>query len=175
MTRLKNDTEDLFLSRTKNFEKLNKQTHTKPEETLEFKPTKSRETFDFSPPLSIEGSWMIGLISLEVNNSTFIITEENNKFQLYIDTFDEFSFERLKGELADNVNNSNISNDHLQDEEMEPLIFSAYRRLQTGRRMTDGYYMLLMGYATSLFRDFESYLRIVFGLDEDDTWLISKQ
>ena len=32
-----------------------------------------------------------------------------------------------------------------------------------------------MGYARSLFRDFESYLRIVFGLDEDDIHLILKQ
>ena len=32
-----------------------------------------------------------------------------------------------------------------------------------------------MGYARSPFRDFESYLRIVVGLDEDDFQLILKQ
>ena len=32
-----------------------------------------------------------------------------------------------------------------------------------------------MGFARSLFRDFESYLRIVIGLDEDDIQIISKQ
>ena len=32
-----------------------------------------------------------------------------------------------------------------------------------------------MGYARSPFRDFESYLRIVIGLDEDDIRLILKQ
>ena len=32
-----------------------------------------------------------------------------------------------------------------------------------------------MGFATSPFRDFENYLRIVFGLDEDDIWFILKQ
>ena len=32
-----------------------------------------------------------------------------------------------------------------------------------------------MGYARSLFRDFESYLRIVVGLDEDDIRLTLKQ
>ena len=32
-----------------------------------------------------------------------------------------------------------------------------------------------MGYARSPFRDFESYLRIVVGLDEDDIQLILKQ
>ena len=35
--------------------------------------------------------------------------------------------------------------------------------------------MLLMGYARSPFRDFESYLAIVIGLDEDDIQLILKQ
>ena len=40
--------------------------------------TKPRETFYFNPPLSIEGSWMIGL---EVFNSLFNISEENNKFE----------------------------------------------------------------------------------------------
>ena len=44
---------------------------------------------------------MIGLISLEVYNSIFKITEENNKFELHTDTFDEFSFEELKDELED--------------------------------------------------------------------------
>ena len=32
-----------------------------------------------------------------------------------------------------------------------------------------------MGYARSPFRDFENYLRIVVGLDEDDNQLILKQ
>ena len=40
---------------------------------------------------------------------------------------------------------------------------------------TDGYNILLMGYTRSPFRDFESYLRIVIGLEEDDIRLISKQ
>ena len=32
-----------------------------------------------------------------------------------------------------------------------------------------------MGYARSPFRDFESYLRIVIGLEEDNIHMISKQ
>ena len=40
MIRPKNETEDLLLSITKNCETLIKQTHTKPEETLEFKMNK---------------------------------------------------------------------------------------------------------------------------------------
>ena len=63
-----------------------KQTHTKPQETIEFKLTQARETFSFKTPTSNEGSWMIGLTSLEIYNS-INITEQNNKFELYTDTF----------------------------------------------------------------------------------------
>ena len=35
--------------------------------------------------------------------------------------------------------------------------------------------MLLMGSAWSLFRDFESHLRIVLGLDEDEIQILLKQ
>ena len=66
MIRRKNKTEDLLLSITKNCETLIDQTHRKAEETLEFKMTESRKTFHFKPPISIEGSWMIGLTDLEV-------------------------------------------------------------------------------------------------------------
>ena len=40
---------------------------------------------------------------------------------------------------------------------------------------TDGYMLLLLDYGRSLFRDFESYLRIVVGLDEEDIQLILKE
>ena len=83
MIRPKNATDDLLLSITKNFETLIYQTQRKAEETLEFKMTRPKETFHFKPPISIEGSWMIGLTDLEVYNSIFNITEENNKLQLY--------------------------------------------------------------------------------------------
>ena len=40
---------------------------------------------------------------------------------------------------------------------------------------TDGYIVVLLGFARSPFRGFESYLRIVVGLDEDDIQLTLKQ
>ena len=80
--RPKNETQDLLLSITKNCETLVKQTHRKPEETLEFKMIKPRETIHFNPPLSVEGDWMVGLVDLEVYNSIFNITQKitNSKF-----------------------------------------------------------------------------------------------
>ena len=69
----------------------------------------------------------------------------------------------------------NITDGHLEDEIIGTRIIKAYKKLETEKRQTDGFFMLLMGYARSLFRDFESYLRIVTGLDEDDIRLTWKQ
>ena len=88
MIRPKNETEDLLLSLTKRCQTFNKQTHRKAEETLKFKFTRSKKLFSFKSPISIEGSWMIALTSLEVSYSIFNITETNIKFQLYRDNFD---------------------------------------------------------------------------------------
>ena len=82
MVKPKNETEDLLLPINKNCETIIRQTHSKTQETLEFIPTKPREVFLFNTPISIQGSWMIGLISLEVYNSTFNIIKQNNKLEL---------------------------------------------------------------------------------------------
>ena len=78
----KNDIEDLLLLITKNCETLIEQTHKKAEETLEFKMTKPRNIYHFKPSIPIQWSWMMELINLEVYNSIFNITEENNIFEL---------------------------------------------------------------------------------------------
>ena len=175
MIRPKNETENLLLSITKNCEKLVEQTHRKPEETLEFKMLKSKEIFHFNPSIQTRGDWMLGLIDLEVYNSIFNITKENNKFELYTDTFDEFSFEELKDEVEEILNISNITDDHLEDETLALRIAETYWKLRSDKTSHDGYTILLTGYANSSFRDFESYLRIFVGLEEDDIQLILKQ
>ena len=175
MIRPKSEIEDLLLSITKNCEKLADQTHRKPEETLEFKMLKPRETFHFNPPIHTKGDWMLGLIDLQVYNSIFNITKEKNKFELYTDTFDDFSFEELNDELEEILNIPNITDSHLEDETLAPLIAETYWKLRSDKSSHDGYIILLMGYARSPFIDFESYLRIVIGLNEDDIQLILKQ
>ena len=175
MIQPKNETEDLLLSITKNCETLIEQTHRKPEETLEFKMLKPRETFHFNPPIQTKGDWMLGLIDLEVYNSIFNITKENNKFELYTDTFDEFSFEELKDEVEELLNIPEITDDHLEDETLGPRIAETYSKLRLDKTSHDGYIILLMGYARSLFLDFESYLRIFVGLEDDNIRLILKQ
>ena len=161
LIRPKYKTEDLLLSITKNCETLIKQTHRKPEETLEFETNTPRQIFRFIPSIPIEGSWMIRLTSLKVYNSFFNITEEFNKFEIYTDTFDEFSFLELKDELQEILDISNITDDHLEDEIKGPRIIKTFKKLESEKRQTDGYILFLMGYARSPFRHFESYLRIV--------------
>ena len=148
MIRPKNEIEDLLLSITKNCEKLVEQTHRKHEETLEFEMIKPEETFHFNPPIDIEGDWMLGLVDLEVSNFFFIQKKINN-FELYTDTFEEFSFEELKDELEEILGISNITDDHLEDKITAERIFKAYREFRSDNSSHDGYIDFLMGYARS--------------------------
>ena len=112
---------------------------------------------------------------LEVDNSIVNITEENKKLELYTDTFNDFSFAELKDELEENRIFSSITPKHLQDKIIGPRIISAYKKPETEKGRTGGYNILLMGYASSPFRDFETYLRTFVGLDEDVIRLLLKQ
>ena len=125
MNQPKKETEVLLLSITKNCQTLIEQTHRKTEETLEFKMIKPKETFHINPAIHIKGDWMLGLTDLEVYISIFNITKENNKFELYTDTFDEFSFEELKDEVEEILNIPNITDYHLEDEKIAPRIIKS--------------------------------------------------
>ena len=145
MIQPKNETENLLLSITKKCEMLIEQTHRKPEETLEFKMVKPRETFHFKPPIQTKEDWMLGLIDLEVYNFTFIITKENNKFELYTDTFDEFSYEELIDEVGEILNIPEITDSHLEDETLSPLIIDTYQKLRSDKTSHDGYIIFFKG------------------------------
>ena len=175
MIRAKNETEDLLLSITKNCETIIKQTHRKAEETLEFKMIKPREIFHFKPQIEIQGDWMLGLVNLEDYNSIFNITEENNKFEIYRDMSDKFGFLQLKDEIEEILDISHITDDHLNDEILGPPIIDEIIKLSNEKKNSDGYMILLFGYSASSFRDFESYLRLVIGLEEEDIQLILKE
>ena len=174
----KYESEYLPLSFNKNCETLIKQTNRKAEETLDFKISNSKEFFSFTPPLilSHDSSWMIRLPSLELYNSIFDLTEENNKFELYTDDFvDEFSYNELKDKGAEVLSLSYISPEDLQHAVKGPYIIKTYRKLSIDRSQTDGYHIRILRYAKSPFRDFESYPRILTVLDGDDIQSIIKQ
>ena len=175
MIQPKNKTEDLLLSITKNCETLIQQTHTKPQETLEFKMTKPREKFHFKPPIQIKGDWMIGLTDLEINNSIFIITEENNKFELYKFPDEKaggVTYEKVRDEIEKDLDIEDITAEDLQDDIIGPIIIEEYEE-QVTKRMNDEQYMNILAiYTSSVFQDFESFLRTQIDLVEDDIKLV---
>ena len=167
----KNETEGLLLSITRNCETLIKQTHTKPEETLEFKMNKPRKTLDFNPLIQVKEDWMIDLTDLEVYNSIFNITEQKNKFELYKcpdEKIGGISYEKVRDEIEKDLDISDITATDLQDDIIAPIIIGEYGE-QITKRMKDGQYMnTLSSYTSSVFQDFESYLRIEVDLVEDN-------
>ena len=175
MIRPKNETEDLLLSITKNCETLIEQTHRKAEETLEFKMIKPRETFHFRPPIQVKGDWMIGLTDLEVHNSIFNITEENNKFKLYKFPDEKaggVTYEKVRDEIEKDLDIEDITATDLQDDIIGPIIIEEYKE-QVTKRMNDEQYMnILSMYTGSVFQDFESFLRTQIDLVEDDIKLV---
>ena len=175
MIRPKTQTEDLLLSITKNCEMLIEQTHRKAEETLEFKMNKSREIFHFSPPIQIKGDWMIGLTDLEIYNSIFNITEENNKFQLYKFPDEKaggVTYEKVRDEIEKDLDIEDITAKDLQDDIIGPIIIEEYKK-QVTKRMNDEQYMnILARYTSSVFQDFESFLRTQIDLIEDEVKLV---
>ena len=175
MIQPKSETEDLLLSITKNCQTIIKQTHRKAEETIEFKMIKPRETFRFKSPIQVKGDWMLGLVNLEVYNSIFNITEKNNKVEIYRDISNKFGLLELKNRLEEILNIPHITTEHLDDEILGPRIIDEYIKLTIEEKNRDGYMILLLGYSASSFRDFESYLRLVVGLDEVDIRLILKE
>ena len=175
MVRPKNETEDLLLSITKNCEMLIEQTHRKAEETFEFKMAKPRETFHFKPPIQIKGDWMIGLTDLEVYNSIFNITEENNKFELYKFPDEKaggVTYEKVRDEIEKDLDIGDITAEDLQDDIIGPIIIEEYEE-QVTKRMNDEQYMTILAlYTSSVFQDFESFLRTQIDLVEDDIKLV---
>ena len=175
MIRPKNETEDLLLSITKHCETLIQQTHRKPEEVLEFKMIESRETFYFKPPIQIKGDWMIGLTDLEVYNSIFNITEENNKLNLYKFPDEKagvVTYEKVRDEIEKDLDIEDITAEDLQDDIIRPIIIEEYEE-QVTKRMNDEQYMnILAFYTSSVFQDFESFLRTQIDLVEDDIKLV---
>ena len=175
MIQPKNETEDLLLSITKNCETLIQQTHTKPQETLEFKMIKPREMFHFNTPIQIKGDWMIGLRDLEVYNSIFNITEENNKFELY--KFPDkkaggVTYEKVRDEIEKDLDISDITDEHLQDDIIGPIIIEEYKKQVTKIMNDEQYVNILAFYTRSVFQDFESFLRTQIDLIEDDVKLV---
>ena len=76
--------ESLLLNIAKSNQEIAENTHSKPQETLEFKTTKQKESFSFDVSLLLPEKRMMGVTSLEVNNTVYNITEKNNKLEILL-------------------------------------------------------------------------------------------
>ena len=96
---------------------------------------------------------MIGLISLEVYCSIFIINTTTNKFELYTGPLDtELSYTILKDKVAEVLGLSDISSEDLQHEIHGPDTIKIYRNLSIEKSQTDGCYILLKRYLNHHFK-----------------------
>ena len=175
MIRVRNETEDLLLSMFKNCKTLMHQTRTHPQETLEFKMSKPRETFLINPTIQIQDDWMLGLLDWEVYNSVFNITEENNKFELYKFPDEKaggVSYEKIRDEIEKDLDTSDITDTDLQDNIVGPLIIEEYKEQVTKRMKVEQYMRILSIHTSSVFQDFESFIRTQIDLVEHDIRLV---
>ena len=68
--------ESLLLGIAKSNQEIVENTHSKPQETPDFKMTKQKESFLFDGPPQLNEKWMMGITSLEVYNTIYNITEK---------------------------------------------------------------------------------------------------
>ena len=81
----------------------------------------------------------------------------------------------MKDELEEILSISKLTPRPFQHEKVGPHLVETYRKLGSEKSSTDGYLIVLMGYARYPFRDFENYLRIVAGSDEEVNHIFLKQ
>ena len=93
--------ESLLLSIAKSNQEIVENTHSKPQETLEFKKTKQKETFSIDVPLHLNEKWMMGVTSLEVYNTVYNVIEKINKLEILLTK--QLEKHRIDTELVTNI------------------------------------------------------------------------
>ena len=145
---------------------------------MEFRLIRSEQMFLFKPLIPIKGDWVIGLTDLEVYISIFNITEENIKFELYkfpAEKSGGVSYEKVRDEIEKDWDISDITAVDLKDDIIAPIIFEEYKE-QVRRRMGDEQFMNFLSiYTSSVFQNFESFLRTQIDLVEVDIKLVLDQ
>ena len=119
--------------------------------------------------------WMIGLTDQEVYNSMFNITEVNNKFGIYKFPDEKIggnSYTKVRDETEKDLDISDITATGLQDDIIAAIIIEENREKVTKRMEDVGYMNITAGFISSIFQDFESYLRTEVDLVEDDIKMV---
>ena len=118
---------------------------------------------------------MLGLTDLEVYNSIFNITEENNNLQLYKFPDEQIGgipYEKVRDEIEKDLDISDITATDLHDEIVGPFFIKEFRKQVTKRMKDDKYMLILSMYVDSVFQDFESFLRTQNDLVDDDIKMV---
>ena len=127
--------ESLLLSIAKSNQEIVENTHSKPQETLEFKMNKQKESFSFDIPLELPEKWMMGVTSLEVYNTVYNITEKNNKLKILIRN-DQINVLALDTELVKKVEYLYKTSDNKGTSNIEKINKLIVNRYKTKNRLT---------------------------------------
>ena len=119
--------ESLLLSYAKSNQENVENTHSKPQETLEFKMTKQKESFSFDVPLLLAEKWMMGVTNLEVYNTVYNITEKNNKLEILL-TKQQLEEHRVDTELVPKIKDLYETSDDKFIEKTNTLITKSYTK-----------------------------------------------
>ena len=118
---------------------------------------------------------MTGLTDLEVYNSIFNITEENNKIKLSKlpdEKSGGITYEKVRDEIGRDLDISDITAADLQDDRIGPIIIKEYKEQVTERMKNDQYMRILSNYTSSVFQDCEIFHRTKIYLIEDEVRLV---
>ena len=119
--------ESLLLSIAKSNQEIVGNTHSKPQETLEFKMNKQKESFSFDVLLILNEKWMMGVTSLEVYNTVYNITEKNNKLEILL-TKQQLEEHRVDTELVPKIKDLYETSDDKFIEKTNTLITNSYTK-----------------------------------------------
>ena len=127
--------ESLLLSIAKSNQEIVENTHSKPQETLEFKMTKQKESFSFDVSLLLPEKWMMGVTSLEVYNTVYNITEKKNKLEILL-TKQQLEEHRIDTELVPNILLLYETSDDKFIEKTNTLITNSYSKKLKRKKLT---------------------------------------
>ena len=119
--------ESLLLSIANSNQEIVENTHSKPQETVEFKMTKQKESFSFDVSLLMPEKWMMGVTSLEVYNTVYNITEKNNELEILL-TKQQLEEHRVDTELVPKIKDLYKTSDDKFIEKTNTLITNSYTK-----------------------------------------------
>ena len=119
--------ESLLLSIAESNQEIVENTHSKLQETLEFKMTKQKESVSFDVSLLLPEKWMMGVTSLEVYNTVYNITEKINKLEILL-TKQQLEEHRVDTELVPNIHLLYETSDDKFIEKTNTLITNSYTK-----------------------------------------------